>query len=190
MSNAALHNLTSVLTPEGMGIDRATASAQARPTHSTMTEETVVPLVQTDTMPSPRSIDKIGPPSVDDRYGEPPSKYGLMGWAYGPIHHGMGLTTTVLNSKASQANEGYNPGAWNHGQRLHHQQDNWRPGDGYQLMTTPSGKQETMTKATARPRRTGRLANHHHTNSVVMAGTMAPRHPIVGSPQLSILTTN
>jgi hypothetical protein len=46
----------------------------------------------------------------------------------------MGLTTTVLTSKAIQANEGQDPGARDHGHRLHDQQDNRRPRSSYLLL--------------------------------------------------------
>ena len=51
----------------------------------------------------------------DNRYGDPPSKYSLTRWVYGPTHYGMGLTNTALTSKANQANEGHDPEAQDHG---------------------------------------------------------------------------
>ena len=55
-------------------------------------------------------------------------------------HHGMGLTTTVLTSKASQANDDQDPRARDRGQWLHDQQDNRRPRDSYQLMYDAPGR--------------------------------------------------
>jgi hypothetical protein len=40
------------------------------------------------------------------------------------------------------------------------------------------GDHETVTKATARPRHTGRLLNYHCPNSADMADTVAPRRPM------------
>ena len=47
------------------------------------------------------ATDKTGPPSGDDRHGKPSSKYGLTGWAYGPTHYGMGLTTMAMTFKTN-----------------------------------------------------------------------------------------
>jgi hypothetical protein len=118
--------------------------------------------------------DKTRPPSDDDKYGEPPSKYGSMGRAYGPTHYGMGLTMTALTFKANRANKGHDPKARDRGHRHHDQQDN-------QVMM--------MTKATTRPCRTGRLANHHRANSVVTTGTVAPRHHMPRRGHKTMTTT-
>jgi hypothetical protein len=80
-------------------------------------------LVQTDVIPMPHCADKTAPPGGDDRYVDAPSKYSLMGWAYGPTHYKMGLTAMALTSKANQANESHDPVAWDQGYRLHDQQD-------------------------------------------------------------------
>jgi hypothetical protein len=42
--------------------------------------------------------------------------------------------------------------------------------------TMPPDDQETMTKATTRPRHAGRLAKHHYAHSAAMTNTIAPRH--------------
>jgi hypothetical protein len=72
----------------------------------------------------PHTTDKTRPPSGDDKYNRPPSKYGLTGRAYDPTHYGMGLMTTVLTFKANQANEGHDPKTQDRGHRFHDQLDN------------------------------------------------------------------
>jgi hypothetical protein len=63
------------------------------------------------------------------------------------------------------------------------------PGAAINSCTTSSGDQEAMTKATMRPRRIGRLTNHHRTNSTVMTGTVAPRHTISRRGHKTMTTT-
>jgi hypothetical protein len=67
------------------------------------------------------AVDKTGPSSGDNKYGEPSSKYGSTGWVYDPIHYGMGLAATVLTFKANQTNKGHDPEARDHGHRHHDQ---------------------------------------------------------------------
>ena len=57
------------------------------------------------------ATDKTGRPSGDDRHGKPSSKYDPTGWAYGPTHYGMGLTTMAMTFKTNWANEGHDPEA-------------------------------------------------------------------------------
>ena len=44
------------------------------------------------------------------------------------------------------------------------------------VAATPPGEQETITKATVRPRHAGQLVNHHCANGAVTTGTVASRH--------------
>jgi hypothetical protein len=54
--------------------------------------------------------------------------------------------------------------------------------------TTPLEDQEMMTKTTARPRRIGRLAKHHHANNAVMTSTMALCHLMLRRRHKTITT--
>jgi hypothetical protein len=54
---------------------------------------------------------------------------------------------------------------------------------------TPPGDHETMTEATARPRRTGWLANHQRVNSATRTGTIAPYHPMPRCGHKTMTTT-
>jgi hypothetical protein len=116
----APHDLSSVPTPGSNGEGSSSTPSTRALTNtsvlaqSTRTEETIV----SEQAPSLRhAADKTGPPSGDDKYGEPPSKYGLIGWAYDPIHYGIGISATSLTFKANQTNKGHDPEARDHGHR-------------------------------------------------------------------------
>jgi adenylosuccinate synthase len=57
------------------------------------------------------------------------------------------------------------------------------------VATTLPGKQETMKKATVRPRRIGWLASHHYANSVVTTGTVASCHTMLRCRHKTMMTT-
>jgi hypothetical protein len=95
MDNTTRHDLSFVPTPEGIGeVElhqvRLLWPGQARPTHSARTEGIAILSIRTNVIPAPRRADKTAPPDDDDRYGEPPSKYGLTGRAYNPPTTGCG----------------------------------------------------------------------------------------------------
>jgi hypothetical protein len=126
--NTALYDLSSVPTPRRNG-ERSSSTKYAcsdkgrhAPTYFARMKGTTISSVRTDAIPTPRCADKTAPPGGDDRYGDPPSKYGLTTRVYGPTHYGMGLMTMALTFKANQANEGLDPAAQDRGYRLHDQQ--------------------------------------------------------------------
>jgi hypothetical protein len=111
--NTSPHDLSSIPTL-GWNGERSSSTKYAcsdkgrhAPTYSTRIEGTAIPLVRIDTIPTPCCADKIAPPGGDDRYGDPPSKYSPIGWAYSATHYGIGLIATALTFKANQANEGH-----------------------------------------------------------------------------------
>jgi hypothetical protein len=54
---------------------------------------------------------------------------------------------------------------------------------------TPLGDQETMMKATVRPRRPGRLPNNYHTYSVTTTSIVVPCHPMLRRGHKTMTTT-
>jgi len=54
---------------------------------------------------------------------------------------------------------------------------------------TPPGEQETMTKATAGPRRAKQLVNQHNANIVFTTSTVASRHDMPGRGSKTTTTT-
>ena len=57
------------------------------------------------------AVVETGPPSGDDRYGDPSSKYGPTRQVYDPTHYKMVFMTVALTFEAVQANEGHDPRA-------------------------------------------------------------------------------
>jgi hypothetical protein len=83
--------------------------------------------VRTDAIPTPRSADKTILLDGDDPYGNPPSKYDPIRWAYGPTHYEMGRLTTTLIFKTNQASEGLDLVARDRGHRLHNVKGDRQP---------------------------------------------------------------